>query len=79
MEDDGVYKFSMIKGNNSSLVHRVMLTRQHWSELEQKHLTLFHFKWAPVSRCINFDQLNVHGTKKVVNHLERHDMLTTKD
>lgn len=47
--------------------------------MEQKHLTNFHFKWAPVSRCINFELINTHGQKKVVNHLERHDMLTTKD
>lgn len=79
LADDGFYRFSMVKGNNSSLVKTVLLSREHWLELEEKHLTLFSLKWAPVSRFIRFDQLGVHGQRKLVNHLERHDLLSTKD
>ena len=54
--DDGLYRFVLVKGgNNSGLIGRVLATRQHWIELEQPHLTLYSFKWAPVSRCINFE------------------------
>ena len=69
----------MVSGNNSELVKRVLTSREYWQELEEKHLTLYSFKWAPTSKCINFDQLGLHGQKKVVNHLERHDLITTKD
>ena len=77
--EDGNYRYNIIKGNNSNLVQRVLESRDYWQELEEKHLTLFSFKWAPVSRGINFDQLGAHGYKKLANHLERHDLLSTKD
>jgi len=57
----------------------VLESRDHWSELGEKYLTLFNFKWAPISRLCNFDQLSIHGQKKLVNHFERHDYLSTKD
>lgn len=74
-----MYRYSLVRGNNSALVKRVLETRDHWMELDQPHLTLYSFKWAPVSRFINFEQLGLHGQKKLANHLERHDLLTTKD
>ena len=37
------------------MVKRVLMTRDYWQELEQEHLTLFSFKWAQVSRGINFN------------------------
>lgn len=77
--DDGFYRFSFIKGNNSALVKRCLLTRDYWQELEEKHLTLYSFKWAPTSKYINFDQLGAHGQKKLVNHIDQHGLLTTKD
>lgn len=69
----------MVKGNNSALVKKVLLSRSHWAELEEKHITLFHFKWAPVSRFINYEQLDNYGQKKLVNHIQGHSRLTTKD
>jgi hypothetical protein len=53
--DDGIYRYSLIKGNNSALVKRVLETRDHLCELDQPHLTLYSFKWTPVSRLINFE------------------------
>ena len=35
LADDGFYRYSMTKGNNSGLVKRVLLTRDYWQELEQ--------------------------------------------
>mmetsp|Transcript_1661 Transcript_1661/g.2172 ORF Transcript_1661/g.2172 Transcript_1661/m.2172 type:complete len:80 (+) Transcript_1661:940-1179(+) len=55
MAEDGYYRFNMLKGNNSALVQRVLLTRDYWLELEEKHLTLYSFKWSPVSRAINYE------------------------
>ena len=54
-QDDGIYRYSLIKGNNSQLVKRVLDTREHMIELDQPHLTLYSFKWAPVSRFINYE------------------------
>ena len=53
--DDGMYRYLILKGNNSNLVKRVLETREYWVELEQQHLTLFSFKWAPVSKLINYE------------------------
>lgn len=79
LADDGFYRFSFIKGNNSALVKKVLLTRDYWLELEEKHLTLYSFKWAPTSKFINFEQLGAHGQRKLVNHIEGHGLITTKD
>lgn len=54
LAEDGRYRFNLIKGNNSGLVKRVLTRREHWVELEQQHLTLYQFKWSPVSRLINY-------------------------
>jgi len=77
--DDGLYRYSMVRGNNSALIERVLKTRDYWIELEEKHLTLYSFKWSPTSKYINFDQLGAHGQRKLVNHIQGHDLLTTKD
>ena len=53
--DDGYYRYSLVRGNNHQLVKRVLEAREHWLELEQQHLTLYSFKWTPVSRFINFE------------------------
>jgi hypothetical protein len=50
-----MYRYLILKGNNSNLVKRVLETREYWVELEQQHLTLFSFKWAPVSKLINYE------------------------
>lgn len=78
-DDEDVFRYNLVSGNNSNLLRRVFRTRPQWDEMEHKHLTTFHFKWAPVSRFINFELINNHGQKKIVNHLERHDVLSTKD
>lgn len=58
---------------------RVLEARANWTGLpEQVPTSLFDFKWAPVSRLINFEMLNF-GHKNMVNHLEFHGALTTKD
>ena len=61
LDDDGRYKFVIVKGNNSGLIRKVIQTRPQWTELIEKHLKLFNFKWAPVSRFCNFEQLSIHG------------------
>jgi hypothetical protein len=53
--DDGYYRASFVKGNNSGIVKRVLLTRDYWQELEEKHLTLYSFKWTPTSKYVHFD------------------------
>ena len=67
--DDGMYRYSFVKGNNSAMVERVLKSRDYWVELEEKHLTLYSFKWSPTSKYINFDQLGAHGQRKLVNHI----------
>ena len=59
--DDGNYRFSMVRGNNSDLVKRVLKSREYWHEVEKEHLTIYSFKWTPISKFINFDQLGLHG------------------
>jgi hypothetical protein len=33
-DDDGTFRFSMVKGNNSALVKKVLLARPWWQEIE---------------------------------------------
>ena len=78
--EQGQYKYCVISGNNSGLVKRVLETRDHWTELQEKYSTsLFNFKWSPVSRSCHFRYLGVNGLKNMVNHFERHEQLTAKD
>jgi hypothetical protein len=40
---------------------------------------MFNFKWKPFSVGIVFERLSKHGFKQLVNHIEGHASLTTKD
>jgi hypothetical protein len=40
---------------------------------------LCHFKWKPTSNGIDYAQISQFGVKQVVNHVEGHRALTTKD
>ena len=70
--EDGLYKYSVLRGNNSELVRRVLETRENWNELPQGMSSLFSFKWAPISKAINFESLSSYGQKQMVNHFEKH-------
>lgn len=48
-----------------------------WQETNAPHL--FNFKWKPTSAGINFERLGKFGYKQLVNHIEGHAALTTKD
>ena len=34
LAEDGVYRFSIVKGNNSKIIKRVLEIRDWWAELE---------------------------------------------
>ena len=70
----------MLSGNNAALVKRVMAeTRSYlWTEMQNNQQSHFHFRWAPVSRAINFDRLS-HNFGQMVNHFEYHAEITTKN
>lgn len=69
----------MVKGNNNGVVRRCMeLRKERWEETSHFD-KLFNFKWQPVSRGIQFDQVNSFGTRQLVNHIQFHSALTTKD
>ena len=48
-----------------------------WQESNAPHL--FNFKWKPFSNGINFERLGKFGYKQLVNHIEGHQALTTKN
>ena len=41
--------------------------------------SLYNFKWKPVSNGINYDLVSKHGMKQIVNHVQGHCCLSTKD
>ncbi len=41
--------------------------------------SLFNFKWYPTSYGLKYDQISTYGLKQLVNHIEGHETLTTKD
>jgi hypothetical protein len=54
--------------------------KQNYSTWEETSNTnMFNFKWKPFSVGIVFDRLSKHGFKQLVNHIEGHASLTTKD
>ena len=48
-----------------------------WEATNAPHL--FNFKWKPTSNGINYERLGKFGYKQLVNHIEGHHALTTKD
>ena len=70
----------MLPGNNSQLVRRVLLEsrRSDWEELASSTGSHFHFRWAPVSKQINFDRLSFNFFSQCANHVEGHGELSRK-
>jgi hypothetical protein len=54
-----------------------MEKRMDWKETPTFN-TIYQFKWHPISKYIKFELLNP-VQKQMVNHLEYHYELTTKD
>ena len=78
------YKYIIGYGNNSTLVKRVMKTRNWWIELPFPS-PAFNFKWLPISKGINYEKLSIKDKKRyldspkqAVNHLEFHRELSRK-
>ena len=46
---------------------------------ETTNTNLFNFKWKPFSHGLTYDKLSKFGFKQLVNHIEGHQALTTKD
>mmetsp|Transcript_13777 Transcript_13777/g.11730 ORF Transcript_13777/g.11730 Transcript_13777/m.11730 type:complete len:120 (-) Transcript_13777:882-1241(-) len=72
------FKFVVGRGNNDSVVRRVMKKR-YWFKETYEHNTLFNFAWQPTNRGIYFERLTASRTsKQVVNHFEFHREISTK-
>ena len=56
----------------------MLLRNERWEETNSFD-KLYNFKWQPVSRGINFQVNNNFGTKQLINHIENHRIITTKD
>jgi hypothetical protein len=75
-----LFKYQVINGNNGALVRRVLTeTRANlWVEMGNNQLNHFHFRWAPVSKGINFERLS-YNFVQMANHVEGHHEVTTKN
>lgn len=76
------YKFQIFPGNNSELVERVFTEgcprrAQVWFDLGNRQQNHYHFRWAPISRSVNFERLS-HNFTQVANHFEGHAELSRK-
>jgi hypothetical protein len=49
-----------------------------WEETAQ-YDSLFNFKWQPISFGLKYDLLSKYGLKQLVNHIEGHENISTKD
>lgn len=50
-----------MRGNNSDLIKKILDAREgSWVEVSSA-TTIFNFKWAPLSKSINFEYLSNHG------------------
>jgi hypothetical protein len=68
----------LLKGNNHQVIQKCLQTasRQHCWQKIPPNITLFDFKWSPVSSFIKFEFLGKHGEKNLVNHFEHHGCIT---
>ena len=75
-----LFKYQVFGGNNGQLIKRVMAeTRSYlWVEMGNNQQSHYHFRWAPVSRQINFERLSLNFGQ-MVNHFENHQEITTKN
>ena len=48
-----------------------------WFETTNLQQSYFHFRWAPISKQINYDRLSVNFLQ-TVNHLEGHHEISRK-
>lgn len=76
------YKFQIFPGNNSELVERVFTEgcprrSEVWYDLGNKQQNHYHFRWAPISKSINFERLS-HNFTQIANHFEGHAELSRK-
>eukprot|EP00347_Sterkiella_histriomuscorum_P014963 403358833 len=80
------YKFIIKEGNNHWIIRRILSTRLtnqdtiqvQWEETSN-YDSLFNFKWQPFSSGLKYDFLSKYGLKQMVNHIQGHENLTTKD
>ena len=50
-----------------------------WENTDDQLDSLFNFKWKPTSGGIHYDVISKHGLKQLVNHVQGHQEMTTKD
>ena len=50
-----------------------------WEPADDHFDSLYNFKWKPTSHGIKYDLISKHGLKQLVNHVNGHWHLTTKD
>jgi len=59
-----IFTFSIVQGNNSDLIRRVMKVRKYW--VETNNLSqISNFKWTPVSQLFFFEKLAQNSNKLV--------------
>ena len=71
-------KFYIQGGNYSHIVKDCMLLREDQWEETHSFDKLFNFKWQPWARGLQFGSVNSFGTRQIVNHLQNHNLLSTK-
>ena len=79
------YYYSIIKGNNSELIHTCMKHRLRWKESttssssSSSTTTNVNFIWAPTSNLINYYNLSRNDNEiQIVNHYEGHACISNK-
>jgi len=78
-------KYIIKEGNNHWIIQKIMGLRVTavqdqvtWEETTS-YDSLYNFKWYPFATGIKYDQISTYGIKQLVNHIEGHENLTTKD
>lgn len=71
-------KYIIMKGNNSQIIEKWMSLRPGWQKTTEFD-TMFNFRWQQTSNGIKYSQLSMNGKRQLVNHMEHHHQITTKD
>lgn len=77
-DDISKYKYLIYKGNNSSIIKKLMDLRSNWCEGFFSLPSSANFIWTPTSQQIRFERQKTSCNLQFVNHFEYHTELSNK-
>jgi hypothetical protein len=76
---DKIYYYTVVPGNNSELIKKVMEHRLNWRDSIPAKTLICNFKWQHISMGLDYSALSKSvNYQQIVNHLEFHTSISNK-